>query len=270
MECTSEQIAALLSDYFSGHLSTAEMDMVRAHLATCQVCRESLQTMSLLAPRGIAGAKPHPAKSALAQFYHDRSSLSPEIAALMEKHVAGCRECAAELAILDDMERELRGSVSGAGQAEGWIPSLVHRYGRYVAYTAAACLLISVGFRVLMTEDRLQDNPQVYQLAQSTRAGGRIVEIQRESGQQTAILEVSFYHARDEYDYSATLIDGKGNHVGADVGQLSFPASGRILIELRLTDLSAGDYQLMITETRRDLTGQPSQTYYPFRLVNGN
>lgn len=270
MECTNEQIGTLISDYFSGHLSPAESEVVREHLAECQLCRESLQTMTILAPNGSAGQLSHPSKAVLAQYYHDRARMSPAISELITIHLATCNDCAAELNILDDMERELRGSVARQEQTGGRLHSLVGRYGRYLAYAAAACLLISVGYRVLVTEDRQGEQPQVYQLAQSTRAGGRVVEIHRERGQQASMLEVSFYHARDEYDYSATLIDGKGNQVGADVGQPSFPAPGRILIELRLADLSAGDYQLMITESRRDLTGQPSQTYYPFRLIDGN
>lgn len=270
VECTNEQIGSLLSDYFSGHLSSAESETVRAHLATCPLCRESLQTMTILSPDGLSGQRSHPAKFVLAQYYHDRGRLNPVISALIEKHLAECRDCAAELGILDDMERELRSSVGRSEHTGGGIHSLVSRYGRYVAYSAAACLLISVGYRVLVTEDREREQPQVYQLTESTRAGGPIVEIRRDRGQPSVVLEVPFYHARDENDYSATVIDGPGNQVGVTVDRLIFPASGRILVHVRLTESPPGEYQLVIIESRRDLTGQPSQSYFPFRLVNGN
>lgn len=270
MECTDEQIGILLSDYFSGHLGSAESEMVRGHLAACQRCRELLQTMRILAPDGLSGQRSHPSKVVLAQYYHDRTRLTAEISALMERHLAECRDCAAELAILDDMERELRSTVARSEPTVGVIHSLVSRYGRYVAYAAAACLLISVGFRVLVTEDREREQPQVYQLAESTRAGGQIVEIRRDRGPQGVVFEAPFYHARAENDYSATIIDGQGNRVDAKADRLSFPASGRIIAHVRLTDLPPGEYQLVITEMRRDRSGQPSQSYYPFRLVDGN
>lgn len=270
MECTNEQIAALLSDYFSGHLSTAETDTVRAHLATCQVCRESLQAMSLLAPNGIAGGRSHPSKNALAQFYRDRSGLTSEIAALLEKHVAGCRECAAELAILDDMERELRGSVSGVVHSERWIQTFVHRYGRYAAYAAAACLLISVGYRILTTEDRDGGRIQIYQLTESTRAGSRPVEIRREAGISNVVFDVQFYHLRAENDYSAALVDAHGQQVAAEVDRLDFPQVRRIHVHMRLIGVPVGEYQLVIRESKRGSTAQPSQTYYPFELLTAD
>lgn len=270
VECTDEQIAILLTDYFSGHLGAVESERVRGHLATCQLCSESLQSMAILAPHGLSGKRSHPSKVVLAQYYHDRTSLAPEISELVEKHLVACRDCAAELAILDDLERELRGSVARPDQTGASIHSLVGRYGRYVAYAAVACLLISVGYRVLLTEDREREQPPQYQLAEATRTGGQIVEIRREGGQQSAILEAPFYHARNENVYSATIIDGQGKQISVKVDRLSFPASGRILVHVRLTELPPGEYQLVITESRRNLSGQPSQSHYPFRLVNGH
>lgn len=270
MECTDEQIGTHLSDYFSGHLSSAESEMVRGHIAACQLCRESLQTMAILVPHGMSGHGSHPSKVVLAQYYHDRTRLTAEISALMERHLAECRDCAAELAILNDMERELRSSVTRPEQTGAKVHSLVGRYGRYLAYAAAASLLISVGYRVFVTEDREHEQPRVYQLAESTRASGQTIEIRRDSGTQNVVLEAPFYHARAEYDYSAVIIDGKGKQVGAKADRLSFPASGRILVHVRLTELSPGEYQLVITESRRDLSSQPSQSHFPFRLINGN
>jgi hypothetical protein len=226
--------------------------------------------MSLLAPNGVTGAKSHPAKGALAQFYRDRSNLTPEIAALMEKHVAGCRECAAELAILEEMERELRGSVSGTVHTQGRIQSLVHRYGRYVAYAAAACLLISVGYRVLTTEDRDGSQIQIYQLTESTRAGSRPVEIRHKLGESNVVFDVPFYHMRAENDYTAALLDSHGQEVAAAVVRLSFSQVGRIHVHMRLTDVPTGEYLLVIRESKRGSTSQPSQTYYPFQLLIGN
>lgn len=266
MECTDEQIGILLSDYFSGHLGSAESEMVRGHLAACQLCRESLQTMTILSPNGLSGQRSHPSKVVLAQYYHDRTRLTAEVSALMERHLAECRDCAAELAILNDMERELRSSVARPEHTGAKAQSLV---GRYVAYAAAACLLIAVGYRVLVTEDSQREQSRVYQLAESTRAGGQMVEIRRDGGSQDVVLEAPFYHARAEYDYTATIIDVRGRQVGAKTDRLSFPASGRILAHVRLTDLPPGEYQLVITESRRDRSGQPSQSHYPFRLVNG-
>lgn len=270
VECTDEKIGILISDYFSGHLNAAEAELVTGHLAVCQLCRESLQTMTMLAPDGSAGRLSHPSKSVLAQYHQGRQQLDPVMSTLLEQHLAKCRDCAAELTILDDMERELRASLTGREQDGGRIQSLVGRFGRYVAYAAAACLLLTVGYRVLVTEDRERDQSRVYQLSESTRSSGEIVEIRQDANAKSVVLEVTFYHARAENDYSATLTDAEGAPADAKVVRLSFPSPDQILVQAQISDLQPGEYQLVITESRRDRSAPPSQTFFPFRVVRGN
>lgn len=266
MECSNELIAALLSDYVSGHLASDEEDNVRAHIAECPVCRDSLRTIGLMTPQGNPALKSHPAKDVLSLYYHDRDQLAPLIAEMVHEHLSHCQECSAELAILDDMERELRGSVSGATTSQGQKSRLMSQYGRYVAYAAAACLLLMVGYRVMVTEDQSGSTSVTYRLSESVRSGSAVSEVRRTTATENLVFEVPFYHARDENDYSAHIADAQGQMQIANAERIEFPEKGMLSIRVPSAKLNDGDYQLIVRESKRGTAGEATQSYYPFRL----
>lgn len=268
VECSNEQIAALLSDYFSGHLGSTDEERVQTHIVTCTVCRDSLRIMTLMASQGNAGRHSHPSKDTLGLYYHDRARLTPVIAEMVREHLARCKECSAELAILNDLECELRDSVSDTAHEGGKIGQLVSRYGRYVAYAAAACLLLMVGYRVMTTEDQMSPTSVTYRLSESVRSESTLPVVGRTTGTEIIVFEIPYYHARSENNYSVAVTDAQGRATIANASRVDFPQPGLLLVHLPSAALRDGEYRLVLKETKKGTSGDSTQAYFPFRLIS--
>lgn len=266
VECRNDEIASLLPDYFSGHLGNDNLRRVEAHLQECGVCRDSVKTMSLLAYSGDTGRASHPAKHVLALYYRNPSLLPDGIAERIAAHLAGCRDCAGEIAILEEMENELRRSVGGPVETESVIHRLTVRYGRWAAYAAAACLLAMVGFRVLVTEDTGGGSAPVYQLAEARRGDASPSAITRPAGAAALRFAVPFYHLRAENDYTVYITDAQGQTTQARAMKIDFPEPGRLLVRFDAEHIPDGDWQLVVKESRRGAAADSTVAYFPFRL----
>ncbi len=267
MACANEQLSSLLSDYFSGHLPPADLAQVEAHLKSCPECRESVRMMTLMSPAIDHGQQSHPAKSLLMQYYRNPDTLQDDLGILIRDHLATCRDCSAELEWLNQTETELVESLKTGQDGRDRIVPLVARYGRYVAYAAAACLLVMVGSRV-MQDDQIQPTPQViYRLHEAVRGTGDATEVRRTDGAKTLRFELPYYHNSDEYGYSVYILDSTTRSRRASASRIQFPQGGRLYAECRSAELPDGDYQVVVEEIARIAARDTTVTFFPFRLI---
>src|SRR5262245_10708568 len=100
MDC--QHVTEILPWLLNGSLDAAERQAARAHLSRCRQCRQELQETA------FAGAvyQQHAPEEALVDYAFDRPS--PDLdRALIERHLAECEQCAAELEMIEESRRLL-------------------------------------------------------------------------------------------------------------------------------------------------------------------
>jgi hypothetical protein len=135
-----------------------------------------------------------------------------------------------------------------------------------VAYAAAACLLVYFGYRVMITEDQPGPNELVIQLAETSRSQGPTLQVSRTKMARTLVFVIRYYHAPNEYEYSAQIIDQDSRHVMASPVDIAFPEAGVLRATVPSRKLADGEYQLVLRESRRADPGAFTETFYPFQL----
>jgi hypothetical protein len=87
-------------------LDEGERRRVETHVATCAACADLLRFASEIQGAVAAEAAVHPEAEALVRFAEDRAALDAGERARLAAHVAGCRRCAEEVAILGAVDRD--------------------------------------------------------------------------------------------------------------------------------------------------------------------
>lgn len=112
--------------YPTGSLTADEKCLVEEHVAECDSCRNLLHFVREFSEDVAEAFSPHPGADMLVLFAEDRDALSPEERKRVETHIASCRECRAEIGMLEIVEIDAgsegdravsRGS--GAGRIKG-------------------------------------------------------------------------------------------------------------------------------------------------------
>jgi len=112
MDC--DQVAELLPWLLNGTLDVAEEQQARAHLATCEICRQELDEAISVWP--VFGQ--HVPVEALIDQALKRPTLSPA-PELIEEHLAKCQECAVRFKSAQKSVRWVR-----EGTVEPWPPKI--------------------------------------------------------------------------------------------------------------------------------------------------
>ena len=109
--CGSD-LARLLPDYFTGHLSAEHGLAMERHLEFCRACQRSLELMGLLTRRGgdegSTDVTSHISAKLLVQYYQAPDTLDKAISECVEAHLRSCSACAYEMNFLTELERDLR------------------------------------------------------------------------------------------------------------------------------------------------------------------
>src|SRR5262245_12637668 len=177
-----QHVTEILPWLLNGSLDAAERQAARAHLSRCGQCRQELQETA------FAGAvhQQHAPEGALVDYAFDRPSTDFD-RGLLERHLAECEQCAAELEMLEESRRLLetednvvafkprpRAKVGIAGTALMRAPTRLWAYG-----AIAASVIGIVGLTGWWWSWRQARNLNEQQIAMNQRLTGLEAENQQ-------------------------------------------------------------------------------------------
>ena len=278
-ECTDEQIAAKLPDYWTGHLSGEERLAVEAHLPHCESCRKSLQTMDLIAGTGagrtVDKGSDHISQELLASYHARRDSLDSNTLDRVRQHLAACRDCSTDLEFIVSLEKELRTPiVKGIALRSPIAGFLEHLRGTLLRPVVALPVLILLVFLAVKWF-----RPQLpKETSETTVAAGILLKELRRSGGEPATvvrdrdavvlrLDLPHYALPSEMEYSVLLSDPRDQRsLNARIG-LRLGEKGIVHLTVDPRSLADGDYDLTLLEISRSTPQDTSSFVFPFKLV---
>ena len=99
------EIQELITWYPGGTLDEEESGRVEKHTAECPTCHDLMRFASEFKEVLQEQYSPHPAADALVCFAESRAALDPKQRSIIERHLAGCKECQEQVSILEEVER---------------------------------------------------------------------------------------------------------------------------------------------------------------------
>jgi hypothetical protein len=273
MACTDTKLADLLADYWSGALEDHERQLVEAHLAGCESCREKLRVVELMYGRSRPEAgSGHPPRDSLIAFYMRPGDLDDEVVAGLRAHLDDCDECRREFGFLTDMERDLRASLAAAPgvavprvsfadrlRSIFWRPALGYVLVLLLLYPATRWLLAP-------ESETPSPNPPV-ELRELLRSPTDAPVVDRRADDPVVRLRVPFYHLADKKAYRWTVCDDTGDKE-YDVQVIStFDEPGTINVLLNTAGLNDGKYQLVLREIDREDPDDISVSQFPLQIT---
>lgn len=274
--CDNENMAAKLTDLFSGHLSEGEQAPLKVHLQQCEACQKTYGAMKLLAgqPTGLE----HPQSELLVKYYENKDSLTEAQCQEMKEHLSTCEACAYDYDFLRSMETELEQSVAMELNQPSLMENILSTLTMplkqpAVAYFLLALTLYPASQWLLQSTDTTDTASatisQPFELRLTTRAGGELPEVLRSAETGLELLELPYYHLQSDYYYEFYL---KETESGRDLPLeriADFETAGRIRLLTRLIDLPDGIYTLTLLEIDRATNADTTRSSFTFKLVAG-
>ncbi len=277
MDCNN-RVSEQLNDYFSGHLTRGQEAEIENHLALCPACKETLETMRVIAadPTNdrVSG---HLSTSLIASYYENPSTLPDADKDRIRTHLKQCDQCAYDYQYLRDMEEELTRSVKAEMESEGLFARLWNAIPVVVTKPAFAYFLLALTIypAAKFVSDyvrtpqvsEISEQYQSYELTPANRSAGKATMVTRPESKATVRLTIPQYHSLDNFHYSYRIqtVDLAGSFQAEFLS--TFENAGSIDLLANLRNLPDGDYVLTIEEIDREDPSDTSLTHYSIQLI---
>jgi hypothetical protein len=276
VNCTDENLGALLADYYSGQLPPEAWLAVELHVAKCDACRKSLVVMMALGG-GTAHASYRSGhvspEQLVSHFRADQGEHSREHDTI-RRHLDACELCRREYQFLIDLDAELeaaaladpaRASRRFAWRAFAARPVVAWAMVALFAYPALSWLVERV--RPAAEQSYAQILGPVHRLYESRRGTDKRVEIARAADQLYLRLAVPMYALPDEMDYRFEFMRTKDKPPAQPQVIANFDTQGQIDLLVDASVLADGEYILSVLETERGTGAERAAKSYAFTLT---
>jgi hypothetical protein len=273
VRCTDPTMAALMTDYQSGHLDAATRIAVEQHLRGCSECRETLELMRALSGKKLDDTFPaggHPMWALLAAYYENPGGLDSSLHDRVAEHLKSCPECASDVEFMSDLERDLRASVRVSQQGVP-LSARVHRFIRALMRPpvfAAAAVIVAVGVTAILFQahKRPESIVPTIEIAAVMRGTNGLTSVERKPADRQAILVVPFGLRAQDRDYNFFVARTETLQPLSSLQQTEAKSPGTVALVFNHTGLPDGRYAVLIFEMSRTSPPDTARTIFPFQL----
>ena len=278
VDCEDYKIRDMLSDYFTRHLTAAEMASVREHVEHCKSCREKLGLMELLNENNEAAAgseaRYHLPDDLLVEYYQHRDSMDRKTIERIEQHLADCRECSNGLAFLTGLEKGFLQSAEISDSEPGIFERLLSVVVNVVRRPTFAYVIVLIlaypAFQWMISSSTDPGEANFlpldsYVIGEQTRSTEGLTQVFRNRPDAIVHLKIPFYPLDKRYEAS---IESEADKAVRDAEVILYRTEqGIINVLLTTRNLRDGVYIIDLHESDWDKPLDKNPSRYRFELL---